>query len=146
MSKSKAVNIFERATRQNLTFSSDKGPLTVQQVWQVTLLSRNNRFDLERMAQDAARDVQESSGQSFVTERAAPVSKAFKEAQLRLDVLKHIIAVKLSEAKEAEAAVANRAQIARINAALSQKDDEALNAATTEELLAKRAELLGGGA
>ena len=42
-------NIFELATRKALRFGTERGPVTVEQLWQMPLQSKN-LFDLDNVA------------------------------------------------------------------------------------------------
>ena len=58
-------NMFEQATRNKLRFESTKGPLSVEQVWDAPLTSRNG-FSLDDIAKQAKRELDALSEESFV--------------------------------------------------------------------------------
>lgn len=123
-------DIFEIATRAKIRFTSTRGELTVEQLWDVPLLAKDN-FDLDTIAKEANRRLKALTEESFVrTERGA----AHDKAETTLEVVKHIIAVKLAE----EAAVAkrteNRAKKERLLQILAEKEDGKLSALSVKEL------------
>ena len=101
------MNIFEEATRHKLRFDSLAGKLSVEQLWDLPLKEKKGIADnLDRIAIATNKQLQESSEQSFVDESAG----ASKELQLKMDILKRVIAVKKQEIKDKKEA-ANRATL-----------------------------------
>jgi len=94
-------NIFEIATRQKLRFTSTKGVLSVEQLWDVPLRSRDD-FNLNAVAKAASKALKEVSEESFV-ETKKTAEHAEREAAM--EIVKYIIDIKLAE----EAAAAARA-------------------------------------
>jgi hypothetical protein len=130
--------MFEKATRLKLRFSSIRGDLSTEQLWDLPLQSKTG-FDLDTVAKGVNAQLKESAEESFVTEKS-PVSE---ELSLKLDILKHIIAVKLKEREEAKAASQRRAELGRLVEVLEHKKDEALKDLSVEELEARIAALKG---
>jgi hypothetical protein len=130
--------MFEKATRLKLRFSSIRGDLSTEQLWDLPLQSKTG-FDLDIVAKGVNAQLKESAEESFVTEKS-PVSE---ELSLKLDILKHIIAVKLKEREEAKAASQRRAELGRLVEVLEHKKDEALKDLSVEELEARIAALKG---
>jgi hypothetical protein len=123
------MDMFEKAVREKLTFKSIKGDLLPQDLFDVKLKSNNN-FDLDTIAKTINKEIREESEESFVTESSPSASLN----KLRLDIVKHVIAVKLKEKKEKEEATANRERKQRILEILDRKSSEALEAKSEEEL------------
>lgn len=131
------MNIFEQASRNKIRFASTKGDLTTEQLWDLPLTSRNG-FDLDAVAREANREVKALSEESFV----APVQSAAKtSADLKLEVVKHIIAVRLAEKEAATSAASRRAERERLMTILDQKKDAELQGLTREELEKRIADL-----
>ena len=59
-------NIFETATRKALRFGTERGPVTVEQLWQMPLQSKN-LFDLDNVAKSCNAKVKSFAEESFVT-------------------------------------------------------------------------------
>jgi len=130
-------NIFELATRQNLTFPSSRGELTLQQLWDLPLTSRTS-FDLDEVAKVVNTQLQAESKESFVK-----VKQSAKKVQLetKLAILKHIIEVKQHEAKQAQEAAGKGQERQKILAILETKRDQELANLSPEELEKRLADL-----
>lgn len=130
--------IFANATRQKIRFQSVRGELSVEQLWDLPLSSKTG-FDLDTIAKAVNKELKTVSEDSFV---AVKVNAQETKLTLALDVLKHIIQVKLAEDAEAKQRVANAAERQRLIGILEKKQDQALEALTPEEIQ-KRLQALG---
>jgi hypothetical protein len=115
-------SMFEVATRKKLRFDSTRGLLTVEQLWDVPLRSRDD-FNLDTVAKAANKALKDVSEESFVSTRRSPQQG---QLELALDIVKYVIETKLSE----EDAAKNRADAAKekekLLNILAQKEDEEL--------------------
>lgn len=94
-------NIFEYATRNVLRFASARGALSVEQLWDVPLRSRDD-FNLNTIAKTANKALKEISEESFVeTTKTAEHTRR----EIAMEVVKYVIDTKLTE----ETAAKNRA-------------------------------------
>ena len=125
------MNIFEAATRKALRFATDRGPVTVEQLWQMPLQSKNS-FDLDSVAKTVNAKLKGFAEESFVTTTNNNPAKA--EAELALEVVKHIIAVKVAEAAEAAKAIEKSQTRQKILSVMAEKQDEKLKEMSVEEL------------
>ena len=129
-------NMFERATRAKLRFESSKGPISVEQVWDAPLTSRNG-FSLDEIAKQAKRELDAISEESFVQQ----VSPLKNVAVLKLEVVKHIIAVKLAE-KESSDKRAERAELRKqLLQALAEKQTDEIKNMSVEDIQKRLTEL-----
>ena len=125
-----AQNIFEHATRCKIRFSSTKGELSIEQLWDVPLRSRDG-FDLNAVAKAASKTLKEVSEESFVeTTRTA----AQERLELALDVVKHVIGVRLAEEEAAKRRAANRQEKEKLLGILAEKQDGKLSELSEKEL------------
>lgn len=131
------MNIFEQATRQKFRFKSIKGDLTVEQLWDMPLTSKNG-FDLDTVANEVNSDLKACSRESFVNTNHNP---AVDRLAAKLEVVKHIIAVKLAEADERAKAADRKAEKERLLEILHQKKDQDLLGLSREELEKRIADL-----
>lgn len=131
------MNIFEQASRDKLRFVSNKGLISIEDLWDLPLTSKGG-FDLDSVARNANAAVKAAAEESFVAPVANP-GKALLD--LRLEVVKHVIAVRLKENEDARTKAARAAERARLIDALANKQDEKLRTMTTEEVQARIAEL-----
>ena len=130
--------LFELATRQELRYPSCRGPLTTEQLWKMPLQSKSvPEFSLDDVAKQINRELKETTEQSFVT----PTSAANSSLELMLDVVKHIIAVKIAENAEAANAQARKTEREQLLALKADKQHEALRTLTPEQIDARLAQL-----
>jgi cytochrome P450 len=131
------MNIFEQATILKLRFPSARGELSVENLWDLPLTSKTV-FDLDTIAKSVNASLKASGEESFVKTEANP---AVTRLTLMLDILKHIIATKLA-ANEADRKRSDRnAERQKLLSILANKQDEALQQMTTEEINKKLAAL-----
>lgn len=124
------MNIFEQATRRAIRFESAKGDLSVEQLWDLPLQSRN-QFDLDTVAKTVNRQLNAVTEESFVSVRENPAKETLS---LKLEIVKHIIAVKLQEAEEARNRANKASEKEKLLRLLDEKQNEALRALTPEEI------------
>lgn len=133
------MDIFEKASRQGLRFTSSRGELTTEHLWQMPLKSRGE-FDLDSLAKSVAQALRDNSIESFVDTETFPGKE---ELELKLDILKHIIEVKKEAILLIETRQKKAAQRAKILEILASKEDSALSSLSREDLLKKLEELDG---
>ena len=124
------MNIFEQATRRAIRFESAKGDLSVEQLWDLPLQSRN-QFDLDTIAKTVNRQLNAVTEESFVSVRENPAKETLS---LKLELVKHIISVKLQEAEEACNRANKASEKEKLLRLLDEKQNEALRALTPEEI------------
>jgi len=130
------MNIFEQASRQQIRFASLKGLITTEDLWDLPLTSRNG-FDLDAVAKQASRELKATDEESFVHATSA----ANAQLALKLDVVKHIIAVKLAENELARTRATRVAERQKLLGILADKQDAALKELTPEDIQKRLAEL-----
>ncbi len=123
-------NIFKQAAKLGLTFSSPKGDLSLTQLFQLPLTSKSG-FDLDTVAQRANSELKSVSSESFVTTTTNPRTIW---AQLKLDIVKEVIADKIAENEANAKAVANRHEREKLLEVLQGKKDAALANLSEAEL------------
>lgn len=131
------MNLFEKATRKAFRFPSNKGELTVEQVWQLPLTSRTG-FDLDTVARTINTDLKALGEESFVNKGANPKRG---DLQDKLDILKYVIDVKQNEAAAAEKRVATQQEVRKLEELLARKNDQELEGLSKEDLEKKLAAL-----
>lgn len=131
------MNIFEQASIQKLRFQSVKGELTVEQLWDLPLQSRN-QFDLDTIAKSVNRDLKATEEESFVSTRANP---AKTRLTLMLEILKHIISVKMEAAEEARTKANQAEEKQKLLRLLEEKQIEQLRSLSVEQIAERIKEL-----
>lgn len=121
--------MFDKATRSKLRFESTRGLLSVEELWDLPL---RGKISLDSLAKSVSRKIKAADGESFVDAR----STTDATEELRLDILKHIIGVKLAEESASREAAEKREKNARIRAMLAQKEEEKLAGLSVDELRA----------
>lgn len=129
-------NIFEKASRQKLRFASQRGDLTVEQLWDLPLTSQN-AASLDSIAVALDTEIRNTAPRSFVS----TTTTGNTVLELKLDIVKHIIEVRIEENKR-KAEQAEKAQQRKLlDDQIATKENEQLLSGSLEELKAKRAAL-----
>lgn len=126
------INIFEQASRKRIRFNTGVGMLSVEDIWQLPLTHAKNT-NLDSLAMKLQEELSAATKTSFV--RKAETKD--EDAQLRFDIVLHIISVKLAERDEAEKAQARSQQRQRIMELIEQRENEAFNQKSLDELRAE---------
>jgi len=123
-------NIFEYATRNKLRFSSSRGDLTLEHLWDVPLRSTDG-FNLDAVARAANKAWKDASEESFVaTTRTASQNRL----ETALEIVKYVIQVKLSDEETAKRRKDNKLEKEKLLAILSEKQEGKLSALSEKEL------------
>jgi hypothetical protein len=123
-------NIFEYATRNKLRFASIRGELTIEQLWDVPLRSRDD-FNLNAVAKATNKALKEISEESFVeTKKTAEHTR--REAAL--EVVKYVIEVKITEEKAAETRAERKQEKEKLLGILAEKQAGKLSELSEKEL------------
>ncbi len=124
-------NIFEQASRLQVRFDSPKGQLSVEDLWLLPLTSSTGKANLDAIAVELHNKVSSSPTVSFV----APTSvKTDTVSALKLEIVKHIIGVRVAE-NAARASAEEKAKTRqRIMEAIEAKKDDAIKGASLEDL------------
>jgi hypothetical protein len=124
------MSMFERATRLNLRFDSPMGPLMIEDLWSLPLTSVTRKANLDDIAKAQFALLKSDANVSFVE----PTRKSNDIDQLKFDIVKHIIDVRLAENALAAAAKANREKKQLILGIIAQKENETLLGASMDDL------------
>jgi hypothetical protein len=124
------MSIFEQATRLKLRFDTHKGYLSVEDLWDLPLTGANGKTCLNSIAIDLHRELQDASPVSFV--EAAPTGDP--TVQLRFDLVKHVIDVRVIENKARADEQERVRKRARIMELIASKEDQVLADKSTDEL------------
>lgn len=131
------MDIFEQATRLQLRYPSNKGQLTTEDLWELPLTSKGGT-DLDTTAKLVNSRLKASQEESFVSVKANPERSGL---ELQLDIVKHVIAVKLRENEERLARAGRKAEKERLLTILETKQVEKMQGMTEEQIQARIAEL-----
>ena len=125
------MSIYKKAAKYQLRFQSVRGLLTVEDLFTLPLTStRANTPNLNDMAKAVNTLLKASEEESFVEVK----SDAAAELQLKLDILKDVIADSLADLSGKKTAREKKAKKEKILTALARKEDDALEDKSPEEL------------
>lgn len=127
------TNIFERASKQKLRFTTGKGLILVEDLWDLDLKT------LDTMAIKVNKTLKESEDISFIKEKTV----ANTEYTLKLDILKHIIEYKLNLIELSKTRQEKAARLEQLKSVYVEKASEELRSMSKEEL-AKEIQALQG--
>jgi len=125
-----SYSMFEKASRLKVRFDTPKGNITVEDLWDLPLSHKQHRFDLDTLAKTIYREVKDSEEGSFVKAQ----SKANELLNLKFNLVKHVIAVKLEEERQARAEVADRQRKEQIKEIIAKKKNQELEQMSIEDL------------
>lgn len=130
-------NLFITASRKKFRFASERGDLTVENLWDLPLTSKNG-FNLNAVAIRVNAELKDLAEESFVETSTNPRRK---DLENMLEIVKYVIAVKQDEAKAATERVAKQELKRKLREAIEAKEGEALQSASLEDLKAQLAAL-----
>jgi hypothetical protein len=133
------MNIFERASRAMIRFESPIGLLTTEQLWDLPLLAKTGKADLDNVARLISQELKAVSEESFVAVPSRDPKRV--ELELKLDLIKHVIASKIAQEQLNGELAARRARKQALLEALNKKQAEGLAAMTMEDLEAELAKI-----
>lgn len=131
-------DLFEYAVRNKLRFSSPRGDLSPEQLWDVPLRSRDD-FNLNTVAKAASRALKEASDENFVEATKTP---RHAKLEVAMQVVERVIEVKLEEEQRAEQRASNKMEKDKLLAILAEKQAGKLSTLSENELK-RRIEALG---
>lgn len=123
--------MFKQATKQKLRFATNKGYLSVEDLWDLSLPS------LDKIAVALDEELAKSPRKSFITDNTPKND----ELELKFNIVKEIIATKMKEKSDKEIAKDKAAEKARLTELLAKKRSEKLESLSEEELMKRLAEL-----
>lgn len=118
------MEYYKLATKQKLRFQTSKGLLTVEQLWDLSLM------DLDALAVSLEVAHQESGGKSFLKKK----SEKDRTAKLRFDIVLDVLGSKVEESDAAREAFENKEHNQRILGLIAEKKEEALKNKSIKEL------------
>lgn len=123
-------NIFEYATRNKLRFSSIRGELTIEQLWDVPLRSRDD-FNLNTIAKAASKALKDVSEENFVETTKTP---EHTRRELAMETVKYVIELKIAEEEAAKTRATKKQEKEKLLSILAEKQDGKLSDLSEKEL------------
>lgn len=130
---------YEKALRQQYRFPSVAGALTLEQLWDLPLkTTRNGRPDLDGVAKEVNYELKKQVEESFVETSTNPLKAELED---KLEIVKHIIAVRQAENAAERDAAARKQKKAELLELLHDKRKEELKGKSVAEIEAMINEL-----
>jgi len=123
-------NIFEYATRNKLRFASIRGELSIEQLWDVPLRSRDD-FNLNTIAKAASKALKDMSEENFVETTKTP---EHTRREFAMETVKHIIELKIAEEEAAKMRATKKQEKEKLLHILAEKQDGKLSDLSEKEL------------
>ena len=123
-----SVNIFKEAVKKGLTFSTNKGNVLPQELFNIPLTSKNG-YDLDNISKIVLAELRYTQEDSLVTTTTLDTDNT-----LRLEILKVVISDKQKEISDKEDSIAKEAHNRKIKDLIESKKEEDLKGKTLEEL------------
>lgn len=123
--------LFMEATRQGFRYTSTKGELTTEDLWQLPLQSRTG-FDLDTVAKGIHRQLKSMEEESFVTVPTVNTGRQALEA--KLEVVKAVIQYKQDQAERQRLRAEKAAEKRRLLELLDSKNQQELEGLSKEEI------------
>lgn len=147
--KYKGIDIFKFAARRKLRFDSVNGPLTVENLYDLPLESTTGKANLDDIALAIYAAIRQANVEvkSFVNSNTTvdyedlPVNDKVFDLEVKLEVVKTVIADRRAVSQKAADRRANASERAEIAAELNRRKSQRLSAMSEDELTARLAEL-----
>lgn len=132
-------SLFETASRRKFRYATPKGALNTEQLWDLELISeRADVITLDSVARAVNKELKANTEESFVPTKVNTVKD---ELSLKLEVLKHIIAVKVAEREAAKRKQEDAVKRQKILEQLAKLDDREREGKSREQLMKELEEL-----
>lgn len=120
---------FEKATKLRLRWETSQGQLSVEDLWDLKL------DPLDVIAKSVYKKLQNEGEESFIPSKRTNKPQTYND--LRLDILKYIIDVKVEEEKAKALRAERKIELARLKEVAANKADEQLSKLDLEDLRKK---------
>jgi hypothetical protein len=125
------MELFEKATKEKDRWETSKGMLSAEDLWDLSLPS------LDTIAKAVNKKLKEESEESFISAKTS----SNETLERKLNVLKHIIGVKLAEKEATKSRMERLAKIHQLKELAVSKANEQLASKSLEEIQKMIAEL-----
>lgn len=123
--------MFEKASRLKLRFTTGRGEATIEELWDLSLTSLNE------LAKSVNKKLKEETEESFIDTK----SRKSTELELKLEILKHVISVKLKERDDAKVKADKKSEVEFLENLLAEKKIDELKGQSKEEIESRLAAL-----
>lgn len=121
--------MFQQASKLKLRFQTKSGNVTAEDLWDLPLTSAKGA-SLDNLAKQLSKELKENSEESFVSVKTTKNA----ELELKFEIVKHVIKVKLEENEKSKNALVIKAKKQKIMELIEAKENEAMAAQGIDEL------------
>ena len=121
--------LYKKASKQKLRFRSEKGLVSVEDLWDIPLLSKRST-SVDNIAKLLNAELKTDMEESFVI----PVTKQKTITELKFEIVKDVIKTRQEDAKLRENKSLKKANKERIMALIADKENDELKGKTKAEL------------
>ena len=131
-----AIALFEVASRIKLRFSTGVGLISVEDLWDIPLTSKIGKANLDDIARNLNKSLKTADDDtvSFVNKSQKTGTSQVELDQLRFEIVKYVIGVRLEENEKRANAQANAEKRQRILQIMEERQENSLRNASDEEL------------
>lgn len=126
------MNLFEYATRNKIRFSTERGYLTVEDLWDLPLISTRG-LSLDQVGRDLRKAIRENEEESLV-EVYNPIEN---EMTIMFNIVKHIIDTKQQENINRKNKAEKDLKIKKLEEILARKTEDSLNELSIDDIQAE---------
>ena len=123
------MDIFEKASRGKIRFSTSVGQISTEDLWELPLTSES-KVSLNGIAKGISKELRESDEDNFVGDK----TPATATLELKLEIVKHVIEVKIEEANAKKSAASKKERKESIMSIIALKQQEEMMGKSVEEL------------
>jgi hypothetical protein len=123
------MDIFKRGTKENLMFSTNKGLISIHDLWHMPLTSKNG-FDLDTVWKSIKSEVTTVQEESLIV-NPSPTNTIEK---LKLNIVTEIITDRLAERDAATTRLDKSDKKAKLLAALAEQENNELKSKSSEDI------------
>lgn len=121
--------MFEKASKLKLRYKVTNGLITTEDLWDLNLVA------LDKVAKGLNKEIKESSEESFISVKSA----SNNIMDLKFDIVKHVISVKMNELEARTLSVEKAQKRAHLEELIAKKEVSVLEGKSIEELRAELA-------
>jgi hypothetical protein len=119
---------WERANRLKMRWETSRGALTAEDLWDLSLQS------LDEMAKKVNKTLRDEGEESFIPTAATNSTKPATNNDLRLEILKHVIGVKVQEQEDKRLRSERLQYLSRLEELAATKANEKLASQSLEDI------------
>lgn len=122
--------MFEKASRNKIRFTTPLGNIGVEELWELPLTANAKQASLDAIAIQLDKELKDAGTTSFVTK----TKKSDAITQLKFDIVRRVIEVRMAEAEAAEQKKSSSEKKQKILELIAAKQDESLKSKSIDEL------------